>query len=176
MLYSSSAIAEDNTANVEMATLKIRVLEQIPGQEAPLVLSQPMIMSLIDRPLGMDVTHSVDSAFDPSQHDVGLKFVAHIKKHDDKKYELNLQWFRGKQIREAEAPDTEYFVEEKLSARTTLKSGDPKKLRVSATRWYEVTVFGPNETPRPTSHNTPRPTPVPRTIPRNAESSHAADR
>ncbi|WDI42577.1 hypothetical protein [Bremerella sp. P1] len=156
--------AQDKSTDIEMVTLKIRVLEQIPGQEAPRIRSQPMMMSLIDRPLWLDVGSTVESKFDQSQHEVGLKFVAHIKKLDSKKYELQLEWFRGGQTQPKEDPDTEFFVQEKLSARTILQSGKPKNLHVSANRWYELTIFGPGDTPKLSSHQTPRPVAIPRTV------------
>lgn len=163
----TQSYAQDKPAAVEMVTLKFRELEVVSWQKEPLLRSQPMIMSLIDRPLAINVVSTEASKFDESKHDIGMQFVANIGKLEQEKYELKLEWFRGQQLASKDDPDTETFVEEKLFTRTIVKSGEPKILRVSATKWYEITIFGPGKLPKQSSRNMPSPNPVPSAVPPN---------
>lgn len=148
-LLASATNISTLAAGEEMVELKIRLLEKVAGQDEPLVLSQPQIMSVINRPISMDITPSQQSRFDPAEHEVGLKFTANIKKLNDERYELKLDWFRGQSMQPKDQPESEYFLEEKLHARTVLEPNVPQKITLSSNRWYEVTLSLPGNDPQP---------------------------
>lgn len=144
-----AAAVEDESASVEMVELQIRLLEKIAGQDEPVVLAQPRIMSVIDRPFFIDVTPSEQSKYDHSTHEVGLKFVANVNKLSEQRYELKLDWFRGRSMQPKDQPESEFFHEEKLHARMVLQPSVPQKITLSSNRWYEVTLSPPGNQPQP---------------------------
>ncbi|WP_144972047.1 hypothetical protein [Bremerella volcania] len=148
-LFASVFHISSLAASEEMVELKIRLLEKVAGQDEPLVLAQPRIMSVIDRPFSIKVTPSKQSRLDQSEHEVGLKLVAKVNKLGDQRYELKLEWFRGQPMQPKDQPESEYFREEKLHARTVLQPNVPQKITLSSNRWYEVTLSLPAGNPQP---------------------------
>ncbi|MEW4562714.1 hypothetical protein AB1K70_09320 [Bremerella sp. JC770] len=151
VVLTSLQAASLHAGDAEIVDLKIRLLEKVPGQDQPQILAQPRIMSVIDRPFWVDVTGTQPSKYDQSKHEVGLRFVAKVNKRSDQRYDLDLDWFRGRPVTSKDQPESEVFLAEKLHARTVLEMNTPKEFRLSANRWMEITLSPPGNDPPPPS-------------------------
>jgi len=149
VVLTSLQAASLHAGDAEIVDLKIRLLEKVPGQDQPQILAQPRIMSVIDRPFWIDVTGTQQSKYDQSKHEVGLRFVAKVNKRSDQRYDLDLDWFRGRPVTSKDQPESEVFLTEKLHARTVLEMNTLKEFRLSSNRWMEITLSPPGNDPAP---------------------------
>lgn len=141
---TSLATADEQrpTPQAEMVALKIRVLEAT-DRAAPRVLASPLIMTLTGREVHFESAGEVKSKFDNSAHEIGTRMTAKIDALSEKKYRLKFEASLGNATLPEQEPETEYFIDQKLTARTVVESGKMKKLHVSPDRWYEITVGDP---------------------------------
>lgn len=159
-LASLTAAEEPSTVpQVEMVSLKIRICEATAGA-APRVLASPLIMTVTGREVRFESAGKVKSKFDDSTHDIGTQVVATIDTVGERKYRLRFEASLGNATLPEQEPDTECFIQQKLTARTIVELGKMKKIHVSPERWYEITVgdpklmhfdFGNGLVPMPTS-------------------------
>lgn len=138
------AVAEEkpSVSQVEMVTLKIRILETNAGA-VPRVLASPLIMTVTGREVSFRSAGKVKSKFDESTHDIGTQITATIDALGEKKFRLKFEATLSNATLPEQDSETECFMEQKLTARTVVESGKMKKLHVSPDRWYELTVGDP---------------------------------
>ncbi|PQO26045.1 hypothetical protein C5Y96_21580 [Blastopirellula marina] len=141
---ASWSMAEEKPAptQAEMVTLKIRVLEANFG-EIPRELASPLIMTATGREVRFQSGGKVKSKFDDETHDIGTRVVAKIDALGENKYRLKFEASLGNATLPEQEPETECFVQQKLTARIIVESGKMKRLPVSSHCWYEVTVGDP---------------------------------
>lgn len=131
--------AEPMPLPAEMVTFKLTAYEKTDGPN-PKVLASPTIMTVTGREVTFQSAGQVKSKFDASPHDIGTQFTAAINSQGNNKYELKLKATLGNVKVPEQDPDTECFIEQKLTLRTVIESGTTKRIQVSPGRWYEVTV------------------------------------
>lgn len=143
---SGTATFAQQEAPAEPVMIKIRICEKHPKKKEPVVLTQPMLQTM----LGGQVNVRIGKGFDPlpvnAEHLIGLIFEAKIPRRVDKKYELQLKIVQGDQRQVEDDPDTEIFTEEKLSVHTWAEASKIKKIRISPTKWCELTLTDPRTT------------------------------
>jgi len=151
VLTVSSWAAADEPApapQVEMVALKLRVVEALPGQ-APKILANPTLMTVTGREIRLTSGGAMKSKFDDRKHDLGTQITATIEPHKNDHYQLKLQLTLGTLNLPEQEPETELFLEQKLTARTIVEAGKMKKLAASPSRWVEITIEKPTSHPQP---------------------------
>ncbi|WP_207396516.1 hypothetical protein [Bremerella alba] len=131
--------AEPAPAPPEMVTFKLSAYEKSDGP-TPKLLASPTIMTVTGREVNFRSAGQVKSKFDASPHDIGTQFTAMIHANGNDKYELKLQATLGNLKAPEQDPDTECFIEQKLTLRTIVNSGVTKRINVSPGRWYSITI------------------------------------
>lgn len=163
-----SVQAEEPATQIEeMIVLKVQVLEKRPGQEKPVTLSQPMVQTMINLPVSLNVGGKAKSKFGDQEHSLGMQMGARFAKLEDDKYELKLAMSLGDQRQPEDEPQTEIFFENRLHVRTIMKSGETKKITISPYRWCELTI-NPSQTER---EDFPKVSAVPSTAPGTSPST-----
>lgn len=128
----------------EFAIIQVRICEQRPGREEPVILSQPMLQTMLGTPASINVGGTTQSKFDQTEHPIGLRFDIDVKRVASG-YAVKLELLRGQMHRIDKEPDTEIFTEEKLTCRTTVEAGKMKKISLSPTKWCELTIQDPRK-------------------------------
>lgn len=131
----------------EIVTLSIRLCEDVPNQKKPRTLAQPTVMARVNHPVMLEIGGVAKSKFDQSDHEIGTKLVAHIRREGDSTYVLHLKSSISHQKQLQNDPQTEVFVANQLTLRTVMKAGEWKKIPVSATRWYDLLLEKSAEVP-----------------------------
>lgn len=141
---ASLTVAEEpsTVTQVEMVSLKIRICEATADGK-PKVLAEPTIMTITGREIRFVSGGEMKSRFDDSTHDIGTQVVATIDAVGERKYRLRFEASLGNATLPEQEPDTECFIQQKLTARTIVELGKMKKIHVSPERWYEITVGDP---------------------------------
>ncbi len=131
--------AEPMPLPAEMVTFKLTAYEKTDGPN-PKVLASPTIMTVTGREVTFQSAGQVKSKFDASPHDIGTQFTAAINSQGNNKYELKLKATLGNVKVPEQDPDTECFIEQKLTLRTVIESGTTKRVHVSPGRWVAITI------------------------------------
>lgn len=156
---------DQNTQAKEMVILKIRVMEQRSDQEKPVILSQPMVQTMIDRPVTLNAGGKAKSKFGAQEHSLGMQMGARFAKLEGDKFELKLAMSLGNQSLPEDEPQTEIFFENRLHVRTIMKSGETKKIKISPDRWCELTINPAQDKPEDTPQVSALPSTAPPAIP-----------
>ncbi len=166
-LFACTLQAQDQAPQAqakEIVTLKIQVMEKRPGREKPVIVSQPMVQTVIDRPVTLIAGGKAKSKFGSQEYSLGLQMRARFAKLDDK-YELKLAMSLGNQSLPENEPQTEIFFENRIHVRTIMKSGETKKITVSPDRWCEVTINPSHDELEETPQVSAVPSTIPATVP-----------
>ncbi|MFN3153348.1 hypothetical protein [Bremerella sp.] len=141
---ASLTVAEEpsTVTHVEMVSLKIRICEATADGK-PKVLAEPTIMTITGREIRFVSGGEMKSKFDETKHDLGTQISALIEPHQGGTYKLKLQSTLGNLKLPEQEPETELFIQQKLTARTIVEPGKTKKIAVSPGCWYEITVEKP---------------------------------
>lgn len=144
--------AEDQppALQAEMVVLKVRIQEALPGT-APKTLAEPTMMTLTGREISLVAGGEIKSKFDDTKHDLGTQITATIEPHKSDTYKLKLNVTLGNLKLPDDEPETELFLQQKLTARTIVEAGKTKKITVSPGRWCEITIE------KPTAHTAAAP-------------------
>ncbi len=140
-----TAAAEDKSTSTqaEMVSFKLRILEATPGTK-PKTLAEPSIMTVTGREIRFVSGGEMKSKFDETKHELGTQIAAMIEPHKSESYKLKLNVTLGNLKLPDEEPETELFIQQKLTARTIVQAGKTKKIAVSPSRWLEITIEKPN--------------------------------
>lgn len=145
LLSLANAIAaEDQRAapQAEMVSFKLRIVEALPGT-SPKTLAEPTMMTVTGREIRLASGGEMKSKFDDSKHDLGTQITATIEPHENETYKLKLNVTLGNLKLPEGEPETELFLEQKLTARTIVEAGKTKKIAISPGRWCEITIEKP---------------------------------
>lgn len=139
----SAPAEEPSTApQAEMVSFKLRILEALPGTTAK-VLAEPTIMTVTGREIRFVSGGEFKSKFDDTKHELGTQITATIEPYKSDSYKLKLNVTLGNLKLPEQEPETELFIQQKLTARTIVESGKTKKIAVSPSQWYEITIEKP---------------------------------
>ncbi|PQO40880.1 hypothetical protein [Blastopirellula marina] len=130
----------------EPVVIKIRICEQWPGKKEPMVLTEPMLQTMVGGQVWIEIGKHRQPQPDTLEHPIGLKLNAKIERRVNEKYELQLKIVQGAQRQIEDDPETEIFTEEKLSVHTWAERGKMKKISISPIKWCEVTLEDPRQT------------------------------
>lgn len=150
LLSLANAIAaEDQRAapQAEMVSFKLRIVEALPGT-SPKTLAEPTMMTVTGREIRLASGGEMKSKFDDSKHDLGTQITATIEPHENETYKLKLNVTLGNLKLPEGEPETELFLEQKLTARTIVEAGKTKKVAISPGRWCEITIEKPTANPQ----------------------------